>query len=205
MTHIYRARVADTSLTTGTGPISVSGVPPELDLQTFSAIPGIQYGDTFYCGVANRSTGEWEEGLYTYVGINTLARAQIYQSSNNDNPVNFSAGVKDVWLTTPSITAKKADENANITGIGQIDFGPWPGAPEASLVISAQAGIVAGSMVRAGVMATATVDHSADEHWIDPPLITAGGIVPGSGFIIYATSQSSFRLYGKYTVSWWWK
>jgi len=73
-------------------------------------------------------------------------------------------------------------------GSGQINFGAFPGSTDAQLVITGQANILAGSIVEAFIMPAATADHTVDEHWLDPPRIQAGNIVPGVGFTIYGVN-----------------
>ena len=102
-----------------------------------------------------------------------------------------------------------------------INFGSFPGTTDATVVITGQAGIASGSLVEAWIPAVSTSDHSLDEHWLDPPYVTAGNIVAGTGFTIYGfinekvENQDDFelpykrntgnqRLYGTYTVNWVW-
>jgi hypothetical protein len=70
----------------------------------------------------------------------------------------------------------------------ELDFGS--GASDASVVITGQAGIVAGSKVNAWIYAKATTDHSADEHWLETIAVTAGNIVAGVGFTIYGKNTN---------------
>lgn len=84
-----------------------------------------------------------------------------------------------------------------------IDFGPFPGKTDTSVVVTGQAGILAGSLVEAWVLPVATVDHSADEHWLDKPEVTACAVVAGSGFSIFALAKTN-RLYGLWNVAWVW-
>ncbi len=100
-------------------------------------------------------------------------------------------------------------------GSGEIDFGVWPGASTASLVITGQAAIVAGSVVEAWLVCKATADHSADEVRVDPPRVAAGAIVPGTGFTIFATARERAgadrwmakfpKPYGRWAVAWRWQ
>lgn len=76
-------------------------------------------------------------------------------------------------------------------GLTTINFGAFPGASDASVTITGQAGILAGSVVDAWLVATSTVDHLADEHFIESIRVTAGNIVPGVGFTIYASNTST--------------
>jgi hypothetical protein len=78
-------------------------------------------------------------------------------------------------------------------GLTTINFGAFPGASDASVTITGQAGIVAGSVVDAWLVALDTVDHLADEHWLESIRITAGNIVPGVGFTIYASNTSTLN------------
>lgn len=90
-------------------------------------------------------------------------------------------------------------------GATVVDFGAYPGALDTTATITGQTGIVAGSQVRAWLVATATADHSIDEHWVDPPEITVGNISPGVGFTIYAIARDGGRNYGQWTVQWQWR
>jgi hypothetical protein len=102
-----------------------------------------------------------------------------------------------------------------------LDFGAFPGASDASVVITGQASILAGSLVEAWIFPAATADHSADEHAVETIKVLAGNVVAGTGFTIYGfnTSQLSepvepynrggrggqgTRLYGKFNVAWVW-
>lgn len=101
MALIFNDRVRETSTTTGTGTLTLSGAPT--GFQTFST--GIGNGNTCYytiqtVDVNGVPTGDWEVGLGT-VGVGTLARDTIYQSSNSDSLVSFS-GLLQVYITIPS-------------------------------------------------------------------------------------------------------
>lgn len=90
------------------------------------------------------------------------------------------------------------------SGISTLDFGAFPGKSDASVAVTGQAGIVAGSLVEAWLRPVATTDHSADEHVVEPLSIQAGAIVAGTGFTIYGVSTSPGRAYGLWTVAWVW-
>jgi hypothetical protein len=72
------------------------------------------------------------------------------------------------------------------TGTTTLDFGAFPGKGEASVAIVGQAGIVSGSFLEAWIRPADTADHTADEHYADPPRVVAGDIVAGTGFTIRA-------------------
>ena len=88
-------------------------------------------------------------------------------------------------------------------GSTTINFGAFPGATDVSLAITGQTTILSGSLAEAWIFPVATANHSADEHWADKPEVTAGAVVAGTGFTIYATALNN-RLYGLYTVGWVW-
>jgi hypothetical protein len=97
-------------------------------------------------------------------------------------------------------------------GTGVVDFGAFPGNTDTTLVITGQSGILVTSIVNAWIQSTATTDHSADEHVVDPPNVKAGNIVAGTGFTVYAVDANKLsdpkgkapRVYGKWTVGWMW-
>lgn len=79
------------------------------------------------------------------------------------------------------------------SGVAVVDFGAFPGASDASVTITGQAGIIAGSSVSAVIQATATADHSADEHWVETIAVAAGNIVAATGFTIYARNGNQIN------------
>ena len=104
-------------------------------------------------------------------------------------------------------------------GSTTVNFGTFPGGTDTTVAVTGQAGIAGGSLVEVWVPAVATADHSADEHWLDPPYVTAGNIQAGTGFTIYAKApdvwsgystvqptppDATNRMYGQYTVFWVW-
>lgn len=88
-------------------------------------------------------------------------------------------------------------------GFTTVDFGAHPGSNDCSAVITGQTGIVTGSFVEAWISQTSTSDHNAEEHLVDPPKITAGNILAGVGFTIYASSTNA-KFYGQWSVAWRW-
>jgi len=87
-------RVQETTTTVGTGTFTLNG-----------ALTGyVTFNSTFTNGdivwyVADDGSGNWEIGTGT-VGTGTLTRT-VFQSSNSNNLVNFSAGNKRVFCTAP--------------------------------------------------------------------------------------------------------
>jgi hypothetical protein len=96
MAHVTADRVRDTATTTGTGAFTVSGTAPT-GYRTFSAV--CSTSDTFWYCIAHQAADEWEVGLGTYSGTNTVTRTTVLKSSNSNSAVSFSAGTKDVFIT----------------------------------------------------------------------------------------------------------
>lgn len=145
-------------------------------------------------------------------------------------PIEIDSGIADTGglkliklLSTSPTTAGSAigvDAVGNVvriaasgaSGSTTVNFGAFPGASDASVAVTGQAGIVAGSTVNAWMRPLATADHTADEHIYESIKIVAGNIVAGTGFTIYALNTSGIseptgkgtRLYGLFTVSWSW-
>ena len=78
-------------------------------------------------------------------------------------------------------------------GSTTVNFGAFPGASDTSVAITGQGGILAGSSVKAWLVATATADHTADEHWVETIEVKVGNIVPGTGFTIYAKNTGTLN------------
>lgn len=104
-------RVKETSTTTGTGAFTLSGATT--GFVAFSSACSV--ADTcYYCiqavDATNLPTGEWEVGLGTYSGANTLTRTTVLASSNANAAVSFTAGGKQVSLVQPAAQVKWAKE-----------------------------------------------------------------------------------------------
>lgn len=99
-------RVKDTTTSTGTTAITISGTAPT-GYQTFATAYGSGSTLVPYCIVGG---SEWEVGYGTFNGTTNLTREIIHSSSNSNSLVNFSAGTKDVFVTG----ATELLDNANI-------------------------------------------------------------------------------------------
>ncbi len=100
----YADRVKDTTTTTGTGDLTLSGTAPT-GYQTFNA--GVGVGPRFGYAISSVGGAEWETGFGYLSGSTTLVRSRVMASSNSNAAVNLSAGTKDVFLT--QIAASVAD------------------------------------------------------------------------------------------------
>jgi len=99
MPFVYADRVRETSTTTGTGTLTLSGAVT--GFQTFSA--GVGANNTCFYVISHRSAAEYEVGFGT-VGspATTIARTSVIASSNSGSAVNLSAGTKDIFVTVPA-------------------------------------------------------------------------------------------------------
>jgi hypothetical protein len=104
--HVTGDRVKDTTTTTGTGDITVSGTAPT-GFRTLSTVATAD-GDTLFLAIVGGS--EWEVCLATRVSANVYSRATPLASSNSGSAVSFAAGTKDVFITLPA--SKIADDTA---------------------------------------------------------------------------------------------
>jgi hypothetical protein len=113
MALVINDRVKETSTTTGTGTLNLSGAVS--GFETFVA--GIADGNTTYYAIVNRDEDEWEVGLGTVTdaSTDTLARTTVITSSNSDSAVDFSAGTKDVFCTLPASKVIFEDANNDAT------------------------------------------------------------------------------------------
>jgi hypothetical protein len=110
MALVLADRVKDTTTTTGTGSVTLSGSPPA-GFQSFGAAIG--NGNTTYYTISGGS--QWEVGVGTYnsTGV-VLNRDTVLSSSNSGSLVNFSAGTKDVFVTYPAEKSVNEDATGNV-------------------------------------------------------------------------------------------
>lgn len=93
-------RVKETSTTTGTGTLSLAGAVANF----VGFVAAIGTGNTCYYAIVHQSAAEWEVGIgqVTDATPDTLSRTTVLASSNAGALVNFSAGIKDVFVTIPA-------------------------------------------------------------------------------------------------------
>ena len=92
----FEDRVRDTTTSTGTGDITLSGTPPT-GFRTFASV--FVTGQRVRYAISSSGGSEWEVGRGTLTASTTLARTQVRRSSNSDAVVSLSAGTKDVYCT----------------------------------------------------------------------------------------------------------
>jgi len=120
---VYADRVKETTLTTGTGTVTLGGVV--IGFQGFVA--GIGFGNSTYYAITKDSDGSWEVGIGT-VGAGTLSRDTVLASSNANALVNFAVGTKTVFATT---AAQFFANGLDITSHAVVNHTGIPGVPPA--------------------------------------------------------------------------
>ena len=116
MALILEDRVKETASSPGTGAVTLLGAVT--GFQAFSAV--LTVGDTCYYTIADQTGVNWEVGLGTYSGVNTLTRTTIFASSNAGSATNFASGTQDVFITYPadrSVAQGRALVNNMVYGI----------------------------------------------------------------------------------------
>jgi len=169
-------RVRETSATTGTVPIVLTGAP--LGFQTISS--SITSSNTFPYVVELVGGSEWEIGIGIYVsGNNSIIRTQVLNSSNAGSIVNFSSGAKNVFITIPAAYSA-------LTARGLSQFSTTTSAELAS-IISDETG--SGKLVFANNAILITPDIGAANA---SSLTVSGNVVAGnvySGGVLVLTSE----------------
>jgi hypothetical protein len=102
----FSDRTKDSTTSTGTSAIVLSGTAPA-GFQTFATGLGAGSKRIGYC---IQGTTEWEVGKGVFNGTTGLTRDTVRSSSNGGNLVNFSAGTKDVFVSSSG----ELLDNANV-------------------------------------------------------------------------------------------
>lgn len=183
MAFITADRVKDTSTTTGTGSITVSGAAPT-GYRTFSTV--LSAGDTFYYCVQGQTTAEWEVGVGTYSSANVFARTTVLASSNSGSAVSFSSGTKNVFITLAATKTLQLAPSDTLTA-GSVPYGTgsalaYTAAGTAGQVLTSGG---AGAPTWTSVGGTGTVTSVAVSGGTTG-LTTSGGPITTSGTITIA-------------------
>jgi len=122
---IIEDRIKESTTSTGTGPITLNGAPT--GFKPFSSVCSL--GDTVYAAIvavdgSGVATGQWEIGLYTYTGTNTLTRTTVHSSSNSNQPVSFLAGTKQVYIDFTAEQIKKLASTNTDTALKPFGLDP---------------------------------------------------------------------------------
>jgi len=182
MAFITADRVKDTSTTTGTGNITVSGSAP-FGYRTFSTV--LSVADTFYYAIQGQSTAEWEIGVGTYASTNQFARTTVLASSASGSAVSFSSGTKNVFITLAATRTLQLKSSDTPTA-GSIPYGDGSTLSYSSVGTAGQVLVSGGSgsptWSSAGTGSVTSVAVSGGT----TGLTTSGGPVTTSGTITIA-------------------
>lgn len=123
MALVLNDRVQETTTSTGTGTVTLAGAV--LGYQSFAAIGD---GNTTFYTIAAQGGADWEVGIGTYTASGTtLSRDTVLSSSNSGSLVNFSAGIKAVFVTYPSEKSVNLNASGNVSTLGTISSATWQG------------------------------------------------------------------------------
>jgi hypothetical protein len=104
----YYDRVEDTTTTTGSSDMTLSGTAP-MGRVTFNAAfgnGGVE-AKRFAYVIQTSDESEWETGIGYLSASTTLVRETVIQSSNSNNAVTFSAGTKKVFASLLGYQAQR--------------------------------------------------------------------------------------------------
>ena len=120
MALVINDRVKENSTTTGTGDITLAGVPSGQGNVTFSS--GIGVGNTTYYCIFQQGASSFEIGLGTLSGSTTLERTTVINnSSGNTSKISFS-GTLDVFVTMPAAKTVYLDASGTPVGAASAGF-----------------------------------------------------------------------------------
>jgi len=95
----FKDRVEDTTTTTGSSDVTLSGTAPtgRITFNTAFGSGGVADAVRFAYVIQSSDESEWETGIGYLSASTTLVRETVMQSSNSNNAVTFSAGTKKVF------------------------------------------------------------------------------------------------------------
>jgi hypothetical protein len=108
MAFVINDRVKETTSTLGTGTVTLSGA--QLGFQSFSS--GVGAGNSTYYTIALGS--QWEVGIGSLTNATTFTRDTVITSSSANALVNFSTGVKDIFVALPATWTPSPSMSAQI-------------------------------------------------------------------------------------------
>jgi len=115
MAIVLKDRVKETSVTAGTGTLTLAGA-----VTGFQAFSAIGNGNVTYFAIVDNATGAWEVNYGTYSSGTLTRNATPLSSSNAGALVSFTSNPKDVFCTYPSEKAIYEETSGNVL----IDGGP---------------------------------------------------------------------------------
>jgi hypothetical protein len=118
MALILKDRVKETSVTAGTGTLTLTGAI--IGYQTFNSV--VASGSKVYYAIQNTAIGfetEWEVGVGTFTATASLSRDAVLSSSNAGSLVNFSTDPElQVFITQPAEEAVYLNQATGLVEVG---------------------------------------------------------------------------------------
>jgi hypothetical protein len=150
-------RVRETSVTSGTGAVSLAGAVT--GYQSFAGSVG--NGNSCYYCVSDQSGANWEVGVGAYTASgSTLSRTTVLASSNAGSLVSFGSNAKDVFVTCPAIILDEiATGGGTVTSVSIVTANGVSGAV-ANPTTTPAVTLALGAITPSSVAATGTVTGS---------------------------------------------
>ena len=121
MALVINDRVKENSTTSGTGNITLAGVPSGQGNVTFNSAIGT--GNTTYYCIFEQGSNLFEIGLGTLSGSTTLERTTVINnSSGNTSKISFTGGTLDVFVTMPAAKTVYLDASGTPVGAASAGF-----------------------------------------------------------------------------------
>jgi hypothetical protein len=148
-------------------------------------------------------TGPFDvSGTGTPEGVVTAPVGSIFRRTDggaNTTVYRKESGAGNTgWVAVSNAGGGGGSVNA---GVAALDFGS--DGEDATVVVTGQATIAAGAKILVSVSAEATAENTIDEIFVDPPIVLAGNVTPGTGFSIYGRALEG-SLHGNINVNWSW-
>lgn len=107
-------RVQETSSTTGTGPLTLTGAV--LGYQTFLSVSLDTVDEHYYTITDQTASANWEVGYGGYeAATNIFTRTTVFSSSNGGALVDFTSGALYIFVTYPASRAVYVNSSSQIT------------------------------------------------------------------------------------------
>jgi hypothetical protein len=162
MAYVVADRVRETSSSTGTGALALSG--PVSGFRSVASVMAV--GDTADFAIALGPS--WEVATCTLQAGNILARTTVLASSNGGSPVNFGTGLKDVALVLPAVRA------ALLTGLTNGTAQPFADTYRVAVNTALPTAPASGLLVRGRTFGSfdmlAALDALGGVSYLNPPL-----------------------------------
>lgn len=139
MAHKLANMVRQTSTSTGATSLALTGaaLSPYRNFED-----ALSEGDTTDVMVVSRGSGAWQAAVYRYAGGVLTLVADHWLASSTGSPINFSAGMKDVYIAPLAERGKPLQRTADFAAIPSFryDVDTTDGAVTATLPASPSEG-----------------------------------------------------------------